>query len=194
MHGPYAPEQGHRCNPSKLLVDPYAKAIWGEVDWKQPVLGYKSDDERADLSIDERDSAAGAPKGVVIDEAFDWGDDRFPGTPWRKTIIYEMHVRGFTKLHPEIPEELRGTYAGLAHPAAIGHLTSLGVTAVDLLPVHESTDDGFIEERSLRNYWGYSTLGYFAPEQRYASGQQRRAGRSPSSRRWSRRCTPPGSR
>ena len=171
VHGPYAPEQGHRCNPSKLLVDPYAKAIWGEVDWKEAVLAYKSDDERADLAIDERDSVAGAPKSVVVDEAFDWGDDRFPGTPWRKTIIYEMHVRGFTKLHPEIPEELRGTYAGLAHPAAIAHLTNLGVTAVDLLPVHESTDDGFIEERSLRNYWGYSTLGYFAPEQRYASGR-----------------------
>ena len=123
----------------------------------------------ADLAIDQRDSAAGVPKSVVVDDGFDWGDDRPPETPWRQTIIYEAHVRGFTKLHPDVPEELRGTYAGLAHPAAIEHLHKLGVTAVELLPVHEFADDGFLEDRALRNYWGYSTLGFFAPEQRYAS-------------------------
>ncbi len=179
VHGPYAPERGHRCNPSKLLVDPYAKALWGEVDWTQPVLGYRISDgegaelplEERDLAIDQRDSAAGVPKGVVVDDRFDWGDDRPLGTPWRETIIYEAHVRGFTKLHPDVPEELRGTYAGLAHPAAIEHLTKLGVTAVELMPVHEFADDGFLEDRSLRNYWGYSTLGFFAPEQRYMSGR-----------------------
>jgi glycogen operon protein len=194
VHGPYVPEQGHRCNPSKLLVDPYAKALFGQVDWKQPVFGYRHDAPRPpvepragdgerpdgappqehppdpkDLSFDERDSAPGVPKGVVVDERFDWGDDRPPETPWRETIIYELHVRGFTRRHPDVPEPLRGTYAGLAHPAAIDHLRSLGVTAVDLLPVHEFVDDGFLLDRSLRNYWGYSTLGYFAPAQRYAS-------------------------
>jgi isoamylase len=169
VHGPYEPELGHRCNPSKLVVDPYARALWGEVDWKQPVLGYRSDDPRGDVAIDQRDSADGVPKSVVIDDRFEWGDDRAPRTPWRRTIIYETHVRGMTMRHPEVPEGQRGTYAGLAHPAIIGHLKNLGVTAVELLPVHEFADDGFLEDRSLRNYWGYSTLGYFAPEQRYGS-------------------------
>jgi isoamylase len=171
VHGPYAPERGHRCNPHKLLVDPYARALFGEIDWKQPVQGYELGSAEADLSIDRRDSAAGVPKSVVVDEAFDWGGDQPPDVPWHDTIIYEVHVRGFTKLHPEVPEELRGTYSGLAHPAAIAHLRQLGVTAVELLPVHEFSDDGFLEDRSLRNYWGYSTLGYFAPEQRYASNR-----------------------
>jgi isoamylase len=168
VHGPYDPALGHRCNPHKLLVDPYARAVYGELDWKQPLLGYEPGGEQADLSLDRRDSAAGVPKSVVVDEQFDWGDDRPPEVPWRDTIIYETHVRGFTKQHPELPEELRGTYAGLAHPAVIGHLQKLGVTAVELLPVHEFADDGFLEDRSLRNYWGYSTLCFFAPEQRYA--------------------------
>jgi glycogen operon protein len=171
VHGPYEPLLGHRCNPHKLLVDPYARALHGEVDWKQPVLGYEQGGELADLSLDRRDSAAGVPKSVVVDEQFDWGDDRPPDVPWNETILYEMHVCGFTKLHPELPEELRGTYAGLAHPAAIGHLRKLGVTSVELLPVHEFSDDGFLEDRKLRNYWGYSTLAYFAPEQRYASSR-----------------------
>jgi isoamylase len=171
VHGPFEPEQGHRCNPNKLLVDPYAKALWREVDWKQPMLGYKLGDEKGDLSFDATDSAGGAPKGVIVDDTFEWGDDQAPDVPWRETLIYEVHVRGFTKLHPEVPEELRGTYAGMAHPAAIAHLKKLGITAVELLPVHESADDGFLEDRSLRNYWGYSTLGYFAPEQRYGSGK-----------------------
>jgi isoamylase len=171
VHGPYEPRRGQRCNPHKLLVDPYARAVQGEVDWGEPVLAYDASSEEPDLSIDRRDSAAGVPKSVVVDDAFDWGDDRRPDTPWQQTIIYETHVRGFTQLHPEVPEELRGTYAGLAHPAAIGHLQRLGVTAVELLPVHEFADDGFLEDRSLRNYWGYSTLCYFAPEQRYASSR-----------------------
>jgi len=171
VHGPWAPEQGHRCNPSKLLVDPYARAIHGEVDWSQPVFGYRADDERRDLAIDQRDSARGVPKGVIVDDAFDWQDDRPPAVPWRRTVIYELHVRGYTMRHPEVPEPLRGTYAGLAHPAVLGHLRSLGVTAVELLPVHEFADDGFLEDKDLRNYWGYSTLGYFAPEQRYGSGR-----------------------
>jgi glycogen operon protein len=169
VHGPYEPHLGHRCNPQKLVVDPYARAIHGEIDWAQPVFAYEAGGEDADLSLDRRDSAAGVPKAVVVDERFDWGNDRAPEIPWRDTIIYELHVRGFTQLHPEIPENVRGSYAGLAHPAAIGHLQRLGVTSVELLPVHEFADDGFLADRSLRNYWGYSTLGYFAPEQRYAS-------------------------
>jgi glycogen operon protein len=171
VHGPHSPQQGHRCNPHKLLVDPYAKALLGEVDWSKPVLGYKvdPDNDQADLTFDENDSAAGAPRSVVVDDAFDWEGDRPLEIPWRESVIYEAHVRGFTKLHPEIPEALRGSYAGLAHPAAVGYLKSLGVTAIELLPVHEAADDGFLQDRSLRNYWGYSTLGYFAPEQRYAS-------------------------
>jgi glycogen operon protein len=170
VHGPYLPEEGHRCNPSKLLVDPYAKALWGEIDWRQPVLGYRADDERADLTKDQRDSAPGVPKSVVVDDRFDWGGDRAPDVPWRQSVLYEVHVRGFTMRHPEVPERLRGTYAGLAHPAVIAHLRDLGVTAVELLPVHEFADDGFLLDRGLRNFWGYSTLGYFAPEQRYMSG------------------------
>jgi glycogen operon protein len=169
VHGPYEPHLGHRCNPQKLLLDPYARAVRGEIDWAEPVFAYEFGGDDPDLSLDRRDSAAGVPKGVVVDERFDWGEDHPPETPWRDTIIYEVHVRGFTKQHPEIPDALRGTYAGLAHPAAIGHLQRLGVTAVELLPVHESVHDGFLEDRSLSNYWGYSTLGYFAPEQRYAS-------------------------
>jgi glycogen operon protein len=169
VHGPYAPARGHRCNPNKLLVDPYAQAVFGEVDWKQPLTGYKPGDERADLSFDERDDAAGVPKGVVVDPRFDWGDDRPPRTPWRDTIIYETHVRGFTMKHPGLPEALRGTYAGLGHPKMLDYLKKLGVSAIELLPVQEFVDDGFLRERGLSNYWGYSSLAYLAPEQRYAS-------------------------
>ncbi len=172
VYGPYAPERGHRCNPNKLLVDPYAKAIFGQPDWCGPVFGYKRDDERADLAFDDTEDAAAAPKCVVVDDAFDWGDDRPPDISWRHTTIYEVHVRGFTKLHPEVPEEARGTYAGLGHPAAVGYLKSLGITAVELLPVHAFVDDGFLVSRGLRNYWGYSTLGYLAPEERYASRRE----------------------
>jgi len=169
VHGPYDPERGHRCNPNKLLIDPYAKALWGEIDWKQPVLGYRTDDERGDLAIDQRDDAAGVPKAVVVDASFDWGNDESPEIPWRKTILYEAHVKGMTQLHPEVPEAQRGTYAGLAHPAVVNYLKDLGVTSVQLMPVHAAGNDGFLEDRGLRNYWGYSTLGYFAPERRYAS-------------------------
>jgi glycogen operon protein len=169
VDGPHAPERGHRCNPNKLLVDPYAKAIVGQPDWKGPVLGYKHDDERADLSFDDTDSAPAMPRCVVVDDAFDWGDDRPPDVSWRHTTIYELNVRGFTKLHPEVPENERGTYAGLGHPAAVGYLKNLGITAVELLPVHAFVDDGFLVDKGLRNYWGYSTLGFFAPEARYAS-------------------------
>ena len=169
VHGPYAPEQGHRCNPHKLLVDPYAKALHGEVDWKQPVFGYPLGHARGDLQRDEQDSAPGVPKGVVVNDFFDWGNDRHPDVPWRKTVIYEAHVRGLTMRHPGVPEHLRGTYAGLAHPAVVDHLKRLGVTAVELLPVHESVDDSFLLDKGLKNYWGYNTLNYFSPEQRYAS-------------------------
>jgi glycogen operon protein len=172
VHGPYAPERGVRCNPSKLLVDPYARALHGEIDWKQPIFGYRLGDEREDLAIDQADSARGVPKSVVLDGAFEWEGDEPLITPWRKTVIYEAHVRGLTRLHPDLPEEQRGTYAGLAHPAIIEHLKKLGVTAIELLPVHAHADDGMLEGRKLTNYWGYSTLGFFAPEARYASDRR----------------------
>ncbi|MBN8229769.1 glycogen debranching protein GlgX [Corallococcus macrosporus] len=169
VHGPYEPEKGHRCNPHKLLVDPYAKALYGEVDWKQPVFGYPLEHPKKDLMRDERDSAAGMPKGVVVSDFFDWGNDRRLDIPWRKTVIYEAHVRGLTMQHPGVPEHQRGTYAGLGSPAIIEHLQKLGVTAVELLPVHEFADDSFLNDKGLSNFWGYSTLNYFSPEQRYAS-------------------------
>src|SRR5215217_3819408 len=151
VHGPYEPTQGHRCNPHKLLVDPYARALHGETDWKQPVFGYTLGHADGDLARDEQDSAAGVPKSVVVSDFFDWGNDRRPDVPWRKSVIYEVHVKGFTQLHPGVPEPVRGTYAGRAHPAAIEHLKSLGVTAVELLPVHESADDSFLGEKGLQN-------------------------------------------
>ncbi|MFL5320179.1 MAG: glycogen debranching protein, partial [Myxococcaceae bacterium] len=169
VHGPYEPAKGHRFNPAKLVVDPYAKAIVGEVDWKWPVFGYVLKDKKADLSRDDRDSAPGMPKGVILSDEFDWGDEPRPHTPWHRSVIYEVHVKGFTKQHPEIPPELRGTYAGMAHPAAISHLKRLGVTAVELLPIHEATEESFLIDKGLTNYWGYSTLNYFSPEQRYSS-------------------------
>jgi glycogen operon protein len=172
-HGPYEPEAGHRYNPAKLLVDPYARAVTGEADFRGPVFGYRPGAPDEDLTADDRDDAAFVPRGVVVGDHFDWGDDRPPRTPWHRSIIYEVHVRGFTMRHPEVPPELRGSYGGLASPPAIEHLTRLGITAVELLPVHEHVDDGFLQGKGLRNYWGYSTLGYFAPDQRYASGGTR---------------------
>ncbi|SEU35895.1 glycogen debranching protein GlgX [Stigmatella erecta] len=169
VHGPYEPSKGHRCNPHKLLLDPYAKALHGEVDWKQPVFGYTLGHADGDLARDEKDSAAGVPKGVVVSDFFDWGNDHRPEIPWRKTVIYEAHVRGLTMLHPAVPEHQRGTYAGLSHPAVIEHLLKLGVTSVELLPVQEAADDSFLNDKGLSNYWGYSTLCYFSPHQRYAS-------------------------
>jgi glycogen operon protein len=168
IDGRYEPAEAHRFNVHKLLIDPYARALAGEVDWRGPVFGYPMGHEDQDLAFDERDDAAAIPKAVVLNDAFDWGDDRRPGHSWSDTIIYELHVRGFTMRHPEVPEALRGTFAGLAHPAAIDHMRRLGITTVELLPVHEAVDDTFLSDRGLRNYWGYNTIGYFAPEQRYA--------------------------
>ena len=176
VHGPYEPRAGHRFNPNKLLIDPYAKAVAGDIRWDDAVFGYTIGSEQADLSFDERDSAPFVPKCVVVDPAFGWGDDARPRTPWHKTLIYEMHVRGFTKLHPEVPEELRGTYAGLTHPSVIDYLCALGVSAVELMPVHQFVSDKFIQDRGLTNYWGYNSVGFFAPDVRYSSsgtmGQQ----------------------
>jgi glycogen operon protein len=169
VHGPYEPKNGHRFNPHKVVLDPYAKAIGRDVRWDDALFGYRIGDPDADLSFDERDSAAFAPLATVIDPAFTWGDDRPPRTLWHKTLIYEVHVKGFTKLHPEVPEKIRGTYAGLAAEAAIQHLKSLGVTAVELLPVHHHLDDRHLIEKGLVNYWGYNTLGFFAPDRRYAA-------------------------
>jgi len=168
VHGPYTPEQGHRFNPNKIVLDPYARSIGRDVRWADELFGYCVGDPEADLSCDERDNAAYAPLAVVIDPAFTWGDDRPPRTPWHKTIIYELHVKGFTQLHPDVPERLRGTYAGMASEAAIQHLMRLGITAVELLPVHHFLNDRQLVERGLTNYWGYNTLAYFAPESRYA--------------------------
>jgi isoamylase len=169
IHGPYEPAKGQRFNPHKVVLDPYAKAVGRDVKWDDSVFGYKIGDETADLSFDERDSAPFAPLGAVVDTAFTWGDDRPPRTPWHKTMIYEVHPKGFTKLHPEVPEKLRGTYAGLGSEAAIQHLLSLGITAVELLPVHHHLDDRHLLEKGLTNYWGYNTLAYFAPDLRYAT-------------------------
>jgi isoamylase len=167
IHGPYDPARGHRFNPAKLLVDPYAKAIDGELDWDDSVFGYVVG--RDDTVPDRRDSAPHVPKAVVSDTLFPWGDDQRPRTPWHETIIYETHVKGFTKRHPEIPEALRGTYAGLASPPAIDHLLRLGVTAVELLPVHHFVSEHELVKKGLRNYWGYNTLGFFAPHGPYSS-------------------------
>lgn len=168
VQGPYKPEEGHRFNAHKVLLDPYAKAIVREPQWGDGLWSYKIGDPAADLSFDQRDSAGSAPLAAVIDEAFTWGDDRPPQTSWGKTIIYELHVKGFTQRHPEVPEHLRGTYAGLGSEAALSYLKKLGVTAVELLPVHKHLDDRNLLDRGLTNYWGYNTIGFFAPEQAYA--------------------------
>jgi glycogen operon protein len=169
VHGPYEPQAGQRFNPHKLLLDPYAKAIERTVTWNDAVFGYTLGSEAADLSFDERDSAPYVPKCVVVDPAFSWGDDERPRTPWHKTLIYELHVKGFTRLHPEVPEHLRGTYAGLAHPSVIEYLSKLGVTAVELLPVHQFVSGKHLRDRGLTNYWGYNSIGFFAPDVRYSS-------------------------
>ncbi|HYC49291.1 MAG TPA: glycogen debranching protein GlgX [Burkholderiales bacterium] len=169
VYGPYKPEEGHRFNPHKLLLDPYAKSLAGQLIWSDVHYGYRRDDKREDLSFDRRDSARGMPKCRVIDPAFTWGDDRRPDVPWNDTIIYEAHVRGMTVNHPDVPPALRGTYAGLACAPVIEHLQRLGVTAIELMPVHAFPDDRFLVEQGLRNYWGYNSVGYFAPESRYLS-------------------------
>jgi isoamylase len=176
VHGPYAPLEGHRFNPGKLLLDPYAKAIEGVVDWEHDanVLPYvPTGDEDADLELDDEDDAAAMPKSIVIDDAFLWEGDRPPRVPFADTVIYETHVKGFTMRHPDVREDIRGTYAGLASEAAIAYLRDLGVTAVELLPVHHISDESFLTERGLRNYWGYSTIGYLAPHSEYAATGRR---------------------
>jgi isoamylase len=169
VHGPYEPASGHRFNPAKVLLDPYAKAIAGTVDWNDALFGYRIGDPAEDLSRDERDDAAHVPKCVVVDPSFTWGDDRPPRTPWHRTVIYEVHVKGFTARHPDVPPELRGKYAGLASPPAVEYLQHLGVTAVELLPVHHFVRDRRLTERGLTNYWGYNTIGFLAPDAQYAS-------------------------
>ncbi len=169
VHGPYQPEAGHRFNANKLLLDPYAKAIAGELSWSDAHFGYRVDHPSGDLSIDRRNSAPGMPKCRVIDPAFTWGDDRPPSIPWHETVIYELHVRGYTMQHPGVPAPLRGTYAALATEPVLEHLLALGITAVELLPVHAFVDDRHLITRGLRNYWGYNSIGFFAPDRRYAA-------------------------
>jgi glycogen operon protein len=166
IHGPWDPIRGDRCNPAKLLLDPYARAVAGEVRWDPAVYGHATDDPNR---ADGTDSAAYVPRSVLVAADFDWGDDRRPVRSMADSILYEVHVKGFTKLHPDVPEELRGSYAGLAHPAAVEHLQRLGVTAVELLPVHQFVHDAQLAERGLRNYWGYQSIGYFAPHNGYSS-------------------------
>ena len=168
VEGPWNPEAGDRFNSSKLLIDPYAKAISGKVDWKAPIFPYNVETGN-DLEKCDKDSASGMPKSIVVEQEFDWGDDCPPETPLADSVIYEVHVKGFSKRNPNVPEKLRGTYAGLAHRASVDYLKRLGITAVELLPVHHFIDDGHLLERGLSNYWGYNTLAYFAPEPRYSS-------------------------
>jgi isoamylase len=170
VHGPYAPLEGHRFNPNKLLLDPYARAHTGTLKWAPECFGYTLGAADEDLSFDERDSASFVPKCVVVDPNFDWkGQPRSRGLSWDRTIIYEMHVKGFTKQHPSVPDHLKGTYAGLATPAVIEYIKSLGVTSVELLPIHSFVDDSYLLEKGLVNYWGYNSIGFFAPDTRYAA-------------------------
>ncbi len=169
VYGPYDPAGGHRFNHHKLLLDPYAAMVAGNLQWSDAHFGYRIGSPRADLSFDRRDDAAGMPKCVVVDTAFTWGNDRLLHTRWHELILYELHVRGFSMKHPGVPQALRGTFAGLSSPAAIEHLVRLGVTAIELLPIHYFLDDRHLVERGLRNYWGYSPIAFFAPHPRYLS-------------------------
>ena len=166
VHGPYDPADGHRCNPNKLLLDPYSKAIDGIFDWNQSLFGYNFGEPD---SRNDDDSAADMPKSVVINPFFDWGVDRPPQREYADSIIYEAHVKGLTETHPDIPEQIRGTYAAIAHPAIIEHLKSLGVTAIELMPVHHFANDSTLMDKGLSNYWGYNTIGFFAPDAKYSS-------------------------
>ena len=168
VHGPYDPVGGHRFNPNKLVLDPYAKAIEGGLTWNPAVFGYQME-SGDDTTYDERDSARFMPKARVIDPAFTWGADRPLRTPFDQSLIYEMHVRGFTKQHPGVPERLRGTFRGLIQPEVVRHIKSLGVTAVELMPIHMFINDDHLLNKGLTNYWGYNTLGFFAPDRRFAS-------------------------
>ena len=167
VHGPYDPEAGHRFNPNKLLLDPYARAIVGPLRWSDAVFGYRVGGPREDLAVDRRDSARYMPKCRVIESAFTWNDDRHPRNSWEETIILEMHVRGFTIKHPEVPERQRGTFAALATPAVIDYLVELGVTAIELLPIQAAIAERRLTQRGLTNYWGYNTIGFFAPDPRF---------------------------
>ena len=167
VHGPYEPDAGHRFNPNKLVIDPYAKQLVGELRWHDALFGYQIGHADKDLSFDERDSAPYVQKARVIDPAFTWGDSRRERWPWRQTVIYETHVKGFTKLNRRLPENLRGTYSGLGHADTVEYLQKLGVTTIELLPVHAFVDDRYLVEKKLRNYWGYNSIGFFAPEPRY---------------------------
>jgi glycogen operon protein len=167
VHGPYRPEDGHRFNPNKLLIDPYAKQLHGHVRWSDALMGYRVGAAKADLSFDTRDSAFAVPKSVVVDPTFQWGDDRPPRVTRSETVIYEAHVKGLTRLHPSVPPARRGTYLGLSSEPMLDHLTRLGVTTVQIMPVHAFVDDRFLVSRGLKNYWGYQTIGFFAPDARY---------------------------
>ncbi|HLU68201.1 MAG TPA: glycogen debranching protein GlgX [Kofleriaceae bacterium] len=170
VHGAFDPDRGHLCHPSKLLLDPYARAIDGPVRWHEALFNHRFSDPNA---INELDSAPYMPRCVVVNPYFDWENDHAPRTPWHQTVIYEAHVKGLTQLHPDVPLPLRGTYAGLAHPAMIAYLHDLGVTAVELMPVHHFVHDQFLTQKGLRNYWGYNSIGYFAPHDEYASAPRR---------------------
>jgi isoamylase len=176
VYGPYEPQQGHRFNPNKLLIDPYAKAISGVIYWHDSLFGYELGHPDGDLSFSETDSAPYIPKSVVIDHNFDWEGDTQLGIPYHETVIYETHIKGFTQLHPNIPEEIRGTYAAIAHPVTIQYLKELGITAIEFMPVHHFVNDRILMDKGLSNYWGYNSLGFFAPDVRYSSsgtmGQQ----------------------
>jgi isoamylase len=169
VYGPYEPQNGHRFNPNKLLIDPYAKAISGTIQWHDALFGYELGHPDGDLSFSETDSAPYIPKSVVIDPSFDWGDDKAPKIPYHLSIIYEAHVRGFTKLHPDIPDEIKGSYSAIAHPVTIDYLKKLGITAIELMPVHHFVTDRMLKEKNLTNYWGYNSIGYFAPDVRLSS-------------------------
>ncbi|MBU4425438.1 MAG: glycogen debranching protein GlgX [Desulfobacterales bacterium] len=169
IHGPYESKKGHRFNPSKVLLDPYAKAIAGKINWNDALFGYRIGDPNADLSRDDQDSSPFIPKCVVTDPSFEWEGDGLLNTPWNETVIYELHVKGFTARHPDVEEGKRGTYAAIATPRVIEYLKNLGVTAVELLPVHQYVDNKYLIDKGLTNYWGYNTIGFFAPDCRYSS-------------------------
>ncbi|HEV7913476.1 MAG TPA: glycogen debranching protein GlgX, partial [Albitalea sp.] len=167
VHGPYEPAAGHRFNPNKLLLDPYARQLVGELKWDPAVFGYTLDHADADLSFDTRDSGPFVQKCRVIDPAFTWGRERHPQVPWGRTVFYEMHLRGFTMKHPAVPQPMRGTFSGLMQQDVIDYIRNLGVTAIELLPIHAYVDDSYLTEKGMRNYWGYNTIGFFAPQPRY---------------------------
>ena len=169
VHGPYDPKRGHRCDPSKLLIDPYAKALDGAIDWAPACFSYEFEDPD---TRNQEDSAPHTMKSVVTNPFFDWQDDRAPRRPYHESVIYEAHVKGLTMTHPDIPEEIRGTYAAISYPAIIEHLTSLGVTAIELMPVHQFVNDSTLVDKGLSNYWGYNTIGFFAPHNEYSSSGQ----------------------